>query len=319
MAKQNLISFLVFGACLMALLGLYVLIRERIAYRGRIRSRVKFPKQTPIPTESELGDIRQTRSLAPDGYFAISITSLNKLILQSGSSWGLSGLLWFALLSAAAAYLAAYLAAADLAVRLLLPLCCGFALPIAVLRAMRAGRQAKFEEQLPDAIETVVRGLKAGHAVSVAIASVGKNMPDPAGAEFRLTAAEMTYGLDLESAMTNLYARVGQPDLGLVALAVSIQSKTGGNLSEVLANLSRVIRERFKLRRKARALSSEGRFSALILSSMPVLLFCVIYILSPSYYSEALRDSTSRSILGGAVLWMLLGNYIMYRMVRIRV
>ena len=103
-------------------------------------------------------------------------------------------------------------------------------MPFTVLRAMRDGRQRKFEEQLPEAIDTLVRGLKAGHAVSVAVSSVGKNLPDPIGAEFRLTAAEMTYGLDLETAMANLHTRVGQPDLGLIALAVSIQSKTGGNL-----------------------------------------------------------------------------------------
>ena len=129
----------------------------------------------------------------------------------------------------------------------------------------------------------------------------------------------MTYGLDLESAVANLYTRVGQPDLGLIALAVSIQSKTGGNLAEVLSNLSRVIRERFKLRRKARALAAEGRFSALVLSSLPVLLFILLQIISPNYYRDVWEDQYTRPVLAGAVLWMALGNYVIYKMVNIRV
>ncbi|HZV20334.1 MAG TPA: type II secretion system F family protein, partial [Hyphomicrobiales bacterium] len=154
---------------------------------------------------------------------------------------------------------------------------------------------------------------------SVAISSVARNMPEPIASEFRLTAAEMTFGLDLETAMANLHARVGQPDLGLIALAVSIQSKTGGNLAEVLSNLSRVIRDRFKLRRKARALTAEARFSGLVLSVLPLLLFCAIFLTSPNYYREVWDIPYTKPILFGAFLWMLLGNYIIHRMVRIRI
>ena len=98
-------------------------------------------------------------------------------------------------------------------------------------------------------------------------------MPDPIGTEFGIAADEITYGADVETAMRNLYFRVGQEDLPLFVTAVAIQGSTGGNLSEILSNLSGVIRQRFKMRRKIRALAAEGRFSALFLSALPVAVF----------------------------------------------
>ncbi len=319
MSHQNLITILIFFALLMFLLGLYIAIRERIVYRGRIQDRLHAAKGKLVTSESELFDLRQNRSLMPDGSFAISLASFEKLVLQSGTSVGFSGVITGALACAAVAFFISYLSGMALFVSILASIIGGIGLPLVVLRAMRDGRQRRFEEQLPDAIDTLVRGLKAGHSVSVAVASVAQNTPDPIGAEFRLTAAEMTYGLDLETAMGNLHLRVGQPDLGLIALAISMQAKTGGNLAEILANMSRVIRERFKLRRKARALSAEGRFSAQILSSLPILLFLVIWVLSPTYYKDVWDNAYTKPVLVGALLWMALGNYIMYRMVRIRI
>ena len=319
LSQQTLITVLIFVAFLLFLMGVYIAIKEQIVYRGRIRTRLRTPKASGITSEADLADFRHSRGLSADGGYSSFLISLNKLILQSGVSWGIPGVIVFGLASGGVAIFALYVAGAPLALSMPLSIGCAIGLPYAVLTAMRDGRQGKFEEQLPDAIETVIRGLKAGHSISVAISSVGKNMPDPAGAEFRVTAAEMTFGLDLETAMANLHARVGQPDLGLLALAVSIQSKTGGNLAEVLGNLSKVIRDRFKLRRKARALSAEGRFSALILSALPIVLFGAIWVLSPHYYGDVWHGSFTKIALVLALLWMALGNYVMYRMVRIRV
>ncbi len=317
--QQALITGLIFVAFLLFLLGLYIAIREQIVYRGRIRSRIHTPKAPGIASEDELSNIRLSRSLSADGRYATPFIPFNKLILQSGTSWGIPGVLAFALACGGAAFFATYATGGSLLIAMPVSLGSGAGVPYAILRALRDGRQRKFEEQLPEAIDTVIRGLRAGHAVPVAISSVGKNMPDPVGAEFRLTAAEMTFGLDLETAMANLHARVGQPDLGLLALAVSIQSKTGGNLAEVLSNLSKIVRERFKLRRKAYALSAEGRFSAMILSALPILLFTAIWFMSPHYYGDVWNEPYTKITLVLALLWMGLGNYVMHRMVRIRV
>ncbi len=192
----------------------------------------------------------------------------------------------------------------------------GLGLPIVVLQALRDRRQRRFEEQLPEAIDILVRSLRAGHAIPVAINTVAKQMPDPVGSEFALTAGELTYGLDLETALVNLRSRVGQIDLGLLVLAVSIQSKMGGNLAEILSNLARVIRARFRLRRKAKALSAEGRFSAVALTVIPFMVFGILLFIAPSYYGEIWHNPIVKPLLVGCLFWMLIGNIIMYKMVR---
>ena len=191
----------------------------------------------------------------------------------------------------------------------------GIAIPYFALRFHRTSRLRNFEEQLPDAIDVLVRCLKAGHPVPMALHMVSREMPEPIGGEFKITSDELTYGLDLETAMSNLRTRVGQDDLSLVVVAVSMQTKTGGNLSEILTGLSAVVRNRFKLRRKVKALSAEGRFSAIFLTFLPLVLFLVISYVSPNFYGEVWNNPIVQPILAACVLWMLFGNYIMYRMV----
>ena len=111
-------------------------------------------------------------------------------------------------------------------------------------------------------------------------------MQDPIGSEFGIVVDEITYGADLETALRNLYFRIGQDDLPLFVTAVAIQGSTGGNLGEILENLSGVIRERFKMRRKIRALAAEGRASAMILSSLPIAMFLIIQIVAPDFYAS---------------------------------
>ncbi len=137
------------------------------------------------------------------------------------------------------------------------------ALPYLVLRMLRSRRQKKFGAQFPDALDIIVRSLRAGHPVPIAITMVGREMADPIGSEFGIVSDEITYGADLEAAMRNLYARIGSDDLPLFVTAVAIQGSTGGNLGEILEGLSGVIRQRFKMRRKIRALAAEARASAI--------------------------------------------------------
>ena len=151
---------------------------------------------------------------------------------------------------------------------------------------MRSIRRVKIGDQLPEALDVMVRSMRAGHPVSVAVGLVARELPDPIGSEFGMTADEMTFGLDLETALKNMSARVGQIDIPFVVVAVSIQTKTGGNLSEVLANLSRVIRERFKLRLRVKAMSAEGKMSAVALSLIPLVVFLAVNALAPSFYGD---------------------------------
>ena len=194
----------------------------------------------------------------------------------------------------------------------------GVLLPVQVVRVIRTGRQAKFSEQLPEALDVLVRSLRSGHPVATAMALVGREMADPAGTEFGISVDEMTYGLDMPRALNNLHDRVGVRDLGLLVTAISLQSGAGGNLSEVLENLSRVLRDRFQLRRKVRAVSAEGRYSAYALAVLPVLIFFAIYLQNHRYYTDVWDRPVFKLTMVGLIIWSMIGDFIMYKMINFK-
>ena len=180
---------------------------------------------------------------------------------------------------------------------------------------MRNRRHRKLQAQLPEATDILVRSLRAGHPVASAIRLVARDLPDPIGTEFAIVADEMTYGLDLETAMDNLGARVGQKDVALIVTATRIQTSTGGNLAEILSSMSRVVRESLKLRMKVKALSAEGRWSAILLTILPFALFGILALIAPSYYGEVWNEPMVPIVLAASVAWVMVGNIIMFRMV----
>ncbi len=187
-------------------------------------------------------------------------------------------------------------------------------MPVLVMRSMRKRRLKVFGSQLPEALELITRGLKAGHPVPVAVGMVGREMPDPIGSEFGMVADEITYGSDLVSALQAMHKRVGHEDLPLFVTAVGIQSTSGGNLREILDGLSTTIRGRGKLRRKIRAISVEGRISAYILTAVPVLLMTVVLVFMPDYYNPVWGEPLTWYLLAFSVFWTVLGNVIMFKM-----
>ena len=189
------------------------------------------------------------------------------------------------------------------------------AAPLIGLKIMRIRYLRAFEAQLPEAIDTLVRSLRAGHPVSASLRLV-RNLPAPMGDAFTIVSDEVTYGLELEAAMRNLQARVDQQDLGLLVSAVSLQVKTGGNLAELLMRLSQVVRERQRMRLKVRALSAEARFSAIALSVLPILLFTLLQFIAPGFYGGIWKDWLVVPALSIAAVWLVIGNVIMFRMVR---
>jgi len=139
-------------------------------------------------------------------------------------------------------------------------------------------------------------------------------MPDPIGTEFGVVADEVTYGSDLVSALHSMYSRVGHEDLPLFVTAVSIQNTSGGNLREILDGLANVIRERGKLRRKVRAISTEGRMSAYILTAVPALLGVGIMVLMPQFYSSVWDKPLTWYLMAGSITWLMIGNAMMFKM-----
>jgi tight adherence protein B len=298
--------------------GVYLLFYEKASYRKNINRRLMVMEDKP-DRESVLVQLRRERGLTSGGDYRLPLVNLNRLVLQSGLTIGFGRLILFIVVGMIAAFAATMVFEGRLLHAIIAALFCGFVLPVLVLRFLRKRRQKKFAAQFPDAIDIIVRSLRAGHPVPIAINMVASELSDPIGSEFGTVTDEITYGADLESAMRNLYFRVGTDDLPLFVTAVAIQSSTGGNLGEILENLSGVIRERFKMRRKIRALAAEGRASALILSSLPIGMFAVIQFLVPSFYASVWGEDLTKIALVLAACWMGVGNFIMYRMVNFRI
>jgi tight adherence protein B len=313
-----LIYVLVAAAAVLFVEGIYLLCFSGVSYRQNVNRRLKLLKDEPN-RENILLQLRRERGLTGGGDYSIGFEAFNKLLLQSGLTMGLSKLSMVIALGALVAFGATYVLRNDIVEALVTGVFCGTILPLLVLRFLRGRRRKAFGAQFPDALDMIVRSLRAGHPVPIAIGLVARETKDPIGSEFGIVADEITYGADLESALRNLYFRIGQDDLPLFVTAVGIQTSTGGNLGEILANLSKVIRERFKMRRKVRALASEGRASAIILSSLPLLLMVIIHIVAPDFYGAVWNEDMTRKVLMVAGGWMALGNFIMYRMVNFRI
>ena len=298
--------------------GAYLLFFSATSYRNRINRRLALLNDT-ADRQNILVQIRKERGLTGAGDFRLPMLSLNKLIVQSGLSIGLSRIVLFACIATIVIFAGLMAARGSVLEATIGAVVSGLCLPYLSLRILRARRQKKFSAQFPDAIDIIVRSLRAGHPVPVAVAMVAREMTDPIGTEFGIVADEVTYGADLETAMRNLYSRVGQDDLPLFVTAVGIQGSTGGNLGEILENLSSVIRQRFKMRRKVKALASEARASAIILSSLPIGMFAIVQLIAPDFYGSVWQYDLTKIVLGLAMCWMLIGNLMMYKMVNFRI
>jgi len=166
----------------------------------------------------------------------------------------------------------------------------GFGLPLLVIGRIATSRRKKLEEQFPVALDVFVRGLRAGHPVSAALELVTTEMIDPIGSEFGMVLDEITYGAELRDALQTMANRCGVEDMQMFVVSLSIQAETGGNLAEILENLAKVVRERMSMMLKVRALSSEGRMTAFILTLLPVISFVVLFISSPGFYLDVADD-----------------------------
>ncbi len=316
-SQQNLayaIYVLIVAAVVLAIEALFLYFASKQRHRGAVNRRLKRIESSG-DVEAALQSLLQERGLDASGDYRYSLAFYNKLFLQSGMTGNPLVYLASFLIGGTVTGIIVFLITKSTAFAGLTFLLIAMPMPFIVLLRLRARRVARFATQLPDSIDIVVRSLKAGHPMPVAIALVGRELPDPIGTEFGIVSDEMSYGMDLVTAMRNLLERVGLDDLRLVVVSLGIQQATGGNLSEILSKLSEVIRERFRMRRKIRALAAEGRISAIILSVFPFMIFGIINLIAPTYYGVVWNDPVVVPILVAAVLWMMLGDFIMYRMV----
>jgi tight adherence protein B len=307
---------LVFATAIIGVQGVYWLLFRARRQRQLINRRLAVADRVENPAKV-LDTLRRDRALG--GLLNTPILKkLDEIVTQSGLT--LTPASWLAILCVL-----------SVVFFLLLGLCLGFgllafaiavaaaaaALYLFLLRARRR-RIARFTEQLPDALDVIVRGLRAGHPFRVALGLVSREMPDPIGTEFAILADEITFGLEQKTALDHLSQRVGQPDLTFLSTAINIQSETGGNLAEILHRLSLLLRNRIKLRLKVRAISSEGRLSAVFLSAMPFVLILIVLLMHPAYFLDVADHPLSEPAIVLGLLLLTCGNIVMYRMVHFK-
>jgi tight adherence protein B len=242
--------------------------------------------------------------------------ALGRVIEQAGLKFMAHRLVMLAALLAFAATMLAMFVTGNPAIAFLALAAAGAAPFIYVFRTRRA-RLEKFEEQLPDAVDVMKRALRAGHPFSTSIKLVSEDMDAPIAREFEQTFADINYGNDMRRALMAMLVRVPSSNLMAVVTAVLIQKETGGNLAEIFERISQVIRNRFRFGRRVRTLSAEGRLSAWILTLVPIVLFGVIWITTPSYLPPLLENPTGQKMLVFAVFMMVLAVFWMRKIIRI--
>jgi len=310
---------LLIGAALVAVLiaeSAYMLLFNAKRYRANVNRRLQIQAEAGDRAEALL-QLKRERGL--DDGAGGALGSLRTLIRQSGLRLDLKrmALLWA--LSALAGPIIVFALDKDEPLFLAGGFAAGAAFPILALRFIRARRVKRFAEQFADAIDIIVRSLKAGHPLPIAINLVAREMPDPVGSEFGMVGDELAFGLDLESAMRNMAMRVGQEDLPLFVTSISIQAATGGNLAAILEGLSKLIRDRFKMRRKIKAISSEARTSAMVLIALPFVIYTLVQVIEPGYFEAARGKDETQMVVIGALCWMSIGVMVMRKLVNMKI
>lgn len=195
----------------------------------------------------------------------------------------------------------------------------GILLPWMFIGRRAEARRRRMESQFPVALDVFVRGLRAGHPIPSALNLLVEEMPDPVGTEFGIVSDEIAFGFGLRDALQRMADRWGLSDIDMFVVSVSVQMETGGNLAEILENLGRVIRERASMFMKVRALSSEGRMTAVVLTALPILSFAGLFTSSPEFYLEVADDPIFTNGVLGLLVWYAVGFFWIRRMVDLKV
>lgn len=295
---------------------------ESAAARKRLKKRLEY---LDLDDEQEsyqtLLRKKHLRKLSPIERMLESIPaleSLSKMIDQSGNSHLAYRFVAFSLTLGLVGGYISWIALRMPLVTVLIAVA-ATAMPLQKIRRDRTARIAKFEEQLPDAIDIMKRALKAGHPFTSTLNLVATDMDKPVAEEFETTFNEISYGSDVRRAMLGLLSRV--PSVTVMALVTSIlvQKETGGNLAEVLEQIAKVIRGRFRLQRKVRTLTAEGRMSAWVLAMVPLFLFATIWLTTPDYLPVLVEDPRGHNMIIYGCVSGVIGIAWIRRIIRIEV
>jgi tight adherence protein B len=272
------------------------------------RSVRNAPKSRREQIEGTLKELEERNAKAKSVPLSVKIT-------QAGLSWSKRRFFITAAMLGVGTFFVVFMFTGDLLSSLGLGFAAGGGLPFWVLKFLKKRRESKFLQAFPDAVDTIVRGIKSGLPLLDSLKVITADAPEPLKSEFRAIVETQTVGIPIGEACSKLYERIPLPEANFFGIVIAIQQKSGGNLSEALGNLSKVLRERKKMKAKIQAMSMEAKASASIIAALPPSVAGLVYITSPQYIELLWTHPTGRMLLAGCAVWMLTGVMVMRKMI----
>ena len=293
--------------------------RARII-KDRLSAERKAPERAPEEELALLRDEQLSQIPALDTFLRRStrISNLQKMLAQADMSLRVSNFLGISALTGVAATIIAYVLSKRVEVAWI-ALLVGFVLPYSYASIRRNKRFEKFEELFPEAIDTLARAVRAGHAFTTALEMITAEVSEPVAGEFRQLYEEQKFGMPVRDALLNLTDRMPLVDVKFFVTAVMLQRETGGNLAEILDNLSYVIRERFKIQRQVRVYTAQGRLTMALLMGMPPIIVTMMLLLNPSFIRPLLSDPIGHFLLVAGITLQTIGYFVIRKIIRIQV
>jgi tight adherence protein B len=319
-----LIAFLVFVLVALTLFAALSLIDQRRAQARLIKERLseerKGPERSP---EDELALVRDEQLSAIPVLDAIlrrseRVSAIQKTLQQAGLTFRAGNFLAFCAVCGVAAAILAY-AFGKRVEFAWIALLAGFLTPYAYASIQRTKRFEKFEELFPEAIDTLARAVRAGHAFTTALELITNEVSEPVAGEFRQLYEEQKFGMPVRDALMNLTDRMPLVDVKFFVTAVMLQRETGGNLAEILDNLSYVIRERFKIQRQVRVYTAQGRLTMALLMGMPPIIVVTMLVLNPAFIRPLFSDPIGHTLLVAGITLQTVGYFVIRKIIKIQV
>jgi tight adherence protein B len=293
--------------------------RARII-KDRLAAERKAPERAPDEELALLRDEQLSEIPALDTFLRRStrVSDLQKMLAQADMSLRVSNFLGISAVTGVVVTILAYVLSKRVEVAWI-ALLVGFVLPYSYASIRRNKRFEKFEELFPEAIDTLARAVRAGHAFTTALEMITAEVSEPVSGEFRQLYEEQKFGMPVRDALLNLTDRMPLVDVKFFVTAVMLQRETGGNLAEILDNLSYVIRERFKIQRQVRVYTAQGRLTMALLMGMPPIIVTAMLLLNPSFIRPLFSDPIGHFLLVAGITLQTIGYFVIRKIIRIQV
>jgi len=303
----------------------YVFIYPMISGEKRVEQRLKEisvdeiqakrGRKTADATSSRRQQVEDTLKQLEARQKNVKNPPIEVRLLQAGLTVSKKQYYIFSVVAGLLSFVLMYLAGMGLILAIPAFVAGGFGIPRWVIGYLKKKRENKFINELPNAIDVIVRGVKAGLPIGDCIRIIANETTEPVKGEFRQIAEGQSVGMSLSDSAQKMYERVPLPEANFFGIVLAIQQQAGGNLSEALGNLSRVLRERKKMAAKIKAMSMEAKASAAIIASLPFAVMILVYLTSPGYIELLWTTSTGRVLMAGSAVWMLMGVMVMRKMI----